>query len=199
MMRLSAMVEEYGIQAIAIGNGTASRETEKFVKMNHLPESCKVYVVSEDGASIYSASEVAREEFPDQDVTVRGAVSIGRRLMDPLSELVKIDPKSLGVGQYQYDVDQTWLRQELDETVEACVNKVGVNLNTASPYLLRYVSGLGPALSKSIVEYRDAKGGFASREELLELRRTLPAADQRHVGRMDYDQVFRVDRARPRC
>lgn len=182
MMRLSAMVEQYGIEAIAIGNGTASRETEKFVKMNHLPASCKVYVVSEDGASIYSASEVAREEFPDQDVTVRGAVSIGRRLMDPLSELVKIDPKSLGVGQYQYDVDQTALRQELDETVEACVNKVGVNLNTASPYLLRYVSGLGPSLSKSIVEYRDAKGGFSSREELLKVPRLGAKAYEQCAG-----------------
>ncbi|MBQ9185217.1 MAG: RNA-binding transcriptional accessory protein [Bacteroidales bacterium] len=182
MTRLGAMVEQYGIQAIAIGNGTASRETEKFVKMTHLPSSCKVYVVSEDGASIYSASEVAREEFPDQDVTVRGAVSIGRRLMDPLSELVKIDPKSLGVGQYQYDVDQTALRQELDETVEMCVNKVGVNLNTASPYLLRYVSGLGPALSKSIVEYRDAKGGFASREELLKVPRLGAKAYEQCAG-----------------
>lgn len=182
MTRLGAMVEQYGIQAIAIGNGTASRETEKFVKMTHLPESCKVYVVSEDGASIYSASEVAREEFPDQDVTVRGAISIGRRLMDPLSELVKIDPKSLGVGQYQYDVDQTALRQELDETVEACVNKVGVNLNTASPYLLRYVSGLGPSLSKSIVEYRDAKGGFSCREELLKVPRLGAKAYEQCAG-----------------
>lgn len=182
MTRLGAMVEQYGIQAIAIGNGTASRETEKFVKMTHLPASCKVYVVSEDGASIYSASEVAREEFPNEDVTVRGAVSIGRRLMDPLSELVKIDPKSLGVGQYQYDVDQNALKQELDETVEACVNKVGVNLNTASPYLLRYVSGLGPALSKSIVEYRDAKGGFNSREELLKVPRLGAKAYEQCAG-----------------
>ncbi len=182
MMRLQEMVAQYGIEAIAIGNGTASRETEKFVKMTHLPENCKVYVVSEDGASIYSASEVAREEFPEYDVTVRGAVSIGRRLMDPLSELVKIDPKSLGVGQYQYDVDQTALRQELDETVESCVNKVGVNLNTASPYLLRYVSGLGPSLSKSIVEFRDKKGGFSSREELLKVPRLGEKAYQQCAG-----------------
>ncbi|MBQ3997320.1 MAG: helix-hairpin-helix domain-containing protein, partial [Bacteroidales bacterium] len=144
---VSRMVQEYDIQAIAIGNGTASRETEDFIKRIPLPEGCKVYVVSEDGASIYSASEVAREEFPDEDVTVRGAVSIGRRLMDPLAELVKIDPKSLGVGQYQYDVDQNLLKEKLDNTVIICVNTVGVNLNTASSYLLSYVSGIGPALA----------------------------------------------------
>lgn len=182
MTRLSSMVEGYGIEVIAIGNGTASRETEKFVGMTHLPSSCKVYTVSEDGASIYSASEVAREEFPVEDVTVRGAVSIGRRLMDPLSELVKIDPKSLGVGQYQHDVDQGALRQELDETVEMCVNKVGVNLNTASSYLLRYVSGLGPSLSKSIVEYRDSHGGFASKEELLSVPRLGAKAFEQCAG-----------------
>ena len=140
---VSSMLEKYGIQAIAIGNGTASRETEDFIKRVPLPDGCKVFVVSEDGASIYSASDVAREEFPDEDVTVRGAVSIGRRLMDPLAELVKIDPKSLGVGQYQYDVDQALLKEKLDNTVEICVNTVGVNLNTASSYLLSYVSGIG--------------------------------------------------------
>lgn len=164
---IGGMVEKYGIQAIAIGNGTASRETEEFIKRVPLPEGCKVFVVSEDGASIYSASDVAREEFPDEDVTVRGAVSIGRRLMDPLAELVKIDPKSLGVGQYQYDVDQTLLKEKLDNTVESCVNTVGVNLNTASPYLLSYVSGIGPALAKGIVKARSDRGGFRSRQDLL--------------------------------
>lgn len=182
MMRISALVEQYGIQAIAIGNGTASRETEQFVKMTHLPPTCKVYVVSEDGASIYSASEVAREEFPDKDVTVRGAVSIGRRLMDPLSELVKIDPKSLGVGQYQYDVDQTALRDKLDETVEHCVNLVGVNLNTASPYLLQYVSGIGPVLARNIVSYRDTEGAFPSRDALLKVPRLGAKAYQQCAG-----------------
>lgn len=182
MMRISAIVEQYGIQAIAIGNGTASRETEQFVKMTHLPSTCKVYVVSEDGASIYSASEVAREEFPDKDVTVRGAVSIGRRLMDPLSELVKIDPKSLGVGQYQYDVDQTALREKLDETVEHCVNLVGVNLNTASPYLLQYVSGIGPVLARNIVSYRDSEGAFPSRDALLKVPRLGAKAYQQCAG-----------------
>lgn len=182
MMRISALVEQYGIQAIAIGNGTASRETEQFVKMTHLPSTCKVYVVSEDGASIYSASEVAREEFPDKDVTVRGAVSIGRRLMDPLSELVKIDPKSLGVGQYQYDVDQTALREKLDETVEHCVNLVGVNLNTASPYLLQYVSGIGPVLARNIVSYRDSEGAFPSRDALLKVPRLGAKAYQQCAG-----------------
>ena len=164
---IGGMVEKYGIQAIAIGNGTASRETEEFIKRVPLPDDCKVFVVSEDGASIYSASDVAREEFPDEDVTVRGAVSIGRRLMDPLAELVKIDPKSLGVGQYQYDVDQTLLKEKLDNTVESCVNTVGVNLNTASPYLLSYVSGIGPALAKGIVKARSDRGGFRSRQDLL--------------------------------
>lgn len=182
MMRISALVEQYGIQAIAIGNGTASRETEQFVKMTHLPSTCKVYVVSEDGASIYSASEVAREEFPDKDVTVRGAVSIGRRLMDPLSELVKIDPKSLGVGQYQYDVDQTALREKLDETVEHCVNLVGVNINTASPYLLQYVSGIGPVLARNIVSYRDSEGAFPSRDALLKVPRLGAKAYQQCAG-----------------
>ena len=151
---ISSMVEKYGTEVIAIGSGTAGRETEEFIKRVPLPQGVKVYMVSEDGASIYSASEIGREEFPDYDVTVRGAVSIGRRLMDPLAELVKIDPKSLGVGQYQHDVDQTLLKEKLDNTVESCVNSVGVNLNTASPYLLSYVSGIGPVLAANIVEYR---------------------------------------------
>lgn len=179
---VSSMLEKYGIQAIAIGNGTASRETEEFIKRVPLPEGCKVFVVSEDGASIYSASDVAREEFPDEDVTVRGAVSIGRRLMDPLAELVKIDPKSLGVGQYQYDVDQALLKEKLDNTVESCVNTVGVNLNTASTYLLSYVSGIGPALAKSIVKTRSDMGGFRSRKELLKVPRLGEKAFEQCAG-----------------
>ena len=168
---VSAMVQKYGIEVIAIGNGTASRETEEFIKRVPLPKGVKVYTVSEDGASIYSASDVARAEFPDYDVTVRGAVSIGRRLMDPLAELVKIDPKSLGVGQYQHDVDQSLLKETLDNTVESCVNSVGVNLNTASSYLLSYVSGIGPALAENIVEYRSENGPYSSRRDLLKVRR----------------------------
>lgn len=168
---ISGLIEKYQVEVIAIGNGTAGRETEEFVKRVPKPEGCRVFSVSEDGASIYSASEVAREEFPDQDVTVRGAVSIGRRLMDPLAELVKIDPKSLGVGQYQHDVDQILLREKLDNTVESCVNSVGVNLNTASPYLLQYVSGIGPSLAGSIVEYRTENGAYSSRKELLNVKR----------------------------
>ncbi|MBO4816783.1 MAG: RNA-binding transcriptional accessory protein [Bacteroidales bacterium] len=179
---VSRMVQDYDIQAIAIGNGTASRETEDFIKRIPLPEGCKVYVVSEDGASIYSASEVAREEFPDEDVTVRGAVSIGRRLMDPLAELVKIDPKSLGVGQYQYDVDQNLLKEKLDNTVIICVNTVGVNLNTASSYLLSYVSGIGPALASSIVKYRAASGGFESRADLMSVPRLGAKAFEQCAG-----------------
>jgi len=171
IMAVSDMVEEYKIEAIAIGNGTASRETEDFVKRVGLDDNVKVYTVSEDGASIYSASEVAREEFPNEDVTVRGAVSIGRRLMDPLAELVKIDPKSLGVGQYQHDVDQNLLKEKLSDVVLICVNSVGVNLNTASPYLLSYVSGIGPALAANIIEYRKENGGFKSREELKKVPR----------------------------
>jgi hypothetical protein len=165
------MLKDYQIQAIAIGNGTASRETESFIHMINLPLGCKVFVVSEDGASIYSASEAARQEFPDEDVTVRGAVSIGRRLMDPLAELVKIDPKSLGIGQYQYDVDQKLLKEKLDNTVISCVNAVGVNLNTSSTYLLQYVSGIGAALASSIVQYRTSNGGFSSKKELLKVPR----------------------------
>ena len=176
------LLEKYDIQAIAIGNGTASRETEDFVRKLSLPEGCKVWTVSEDGASIYSASEVARKEFPDEDVTVRGAVSIGRRLMDPLAELVKIDPKNLGVGQYQHDVDQTLLREKLDNTVESCVNSVGVNLNTASPYLLAYVSGIGPSLAENIVAYRNAEGSFKSRAELRKVPRLGAKAFEQCAG-----------------
>lgn len=179
---ISSMLEDYGIQAIAIGNGTASRETEEFIKRVPLPDGCKVFVVSEDGASIYSASDVAREEFPDEDVTVRGAVSIGRRLMDPLAELVKIDPKSLGVGQYQYDVDQSLLKEKLDNTVESCVNTVGVNLNTASSYLLSYVSGIGPALASAIVKARSDKGGFRSRKDLMSVPRLGEKAFEQCAG-----------------
>lgn len=168
---VSRMIEKYGIEVIAIGSGTAGRETEEFIKRVPKPEGVKTYMVSEDGASIYSASDVARAEFPDYDVTVRGAVSIGRRLMDPLAELVKIDPKSLGVGQYQHDVDQNLLKEKLDNTVESCVNSVGVNLNTASPYLLSYVSGIGPALASGIVEYRSTNGAFRSRKELTKVKR----------------------------
>lgn len=168
---VSAMVQKYGVEVIAIGNGTASRETEDFIKRVPLPSGVRVFTVSEDGASIYSASEVARAEFPDHDVTVRGAVSIGRRLMDPLAELVKIDPKSLGVGQYQHDVDQGLLKEKLDNTVESCVNSVGVNLNTASSYLLSYVSGIGPSLAENIVEYRSENGAYTSRNQLLKVKR----------------------------
>lgn len=166
LQRLEALINDFGIEAIAVGNGTASRETMDFLNRIDMPQNCKVWSVSEDGASIYSASEVARKEMPDEDVTVRGAVSIGRRLMDPLAELVKIDPKNLGIGQYQHDVDQTLLREKLDNTIEACVNSVGVNLNTASPYLLAYVAGIGKTLAESILDYRSENGAFKSRESL---------------------------------
>ena len=179
---VSALVQKYSIEVIAIGNGTAGRETEEFVKRVPLPQGVRIFTVSEDGASIYSASEVAREEFPDHDVTVRGAVSIGRRLMDPLAELVKIDPKSLGVGQYQHDVDQSLLKETLDNTVESCVNNVGVNLNTASSYLLSYVSGIGPALAENIVEYRAEHGPYASRKELLKVKRLGDKAFEQCAG-----------------
>ena len=179
---VSAMVQKYGIEVIAIGNGTASRETEEFIKRVPLPQGVRVFTVSEDGASIYSASEVARAEFPEYDVTVRGAVSIGRRLMDPLAELVKIDPKSLGVGQYQHDVDQGLLKEKLDNTVESCVNSVGVNLNTASSYLLSYVSGIGPALAENIVEYRSEHGAYKSRKELLKVKRLGDKAFEQCAG-----------------
>jgi uncharacterized protein len=188
------MVKKYQIEAISIGNGTASRETEHFIKdaiagrynidasskvLDHQPQ---VFVVSESGASVYSASKIARDEFPDEDVTVRGAVSIGRRLMDPLAELVKIDPKSIGVGQYQHDVDQTKLKHSLDQTVESCVNAVGVDLNTASQHLLTYVSGLGPVLAKNIVEYRKENGAFTSRAQLKKVPRLGPSAFQQCAG-----------------
>lgn len=184
--RVSEMALKYGIEAIAIGNGTASRETEAFVKRLALKQAdgkpVPVFVVSEDGASVYSASKIAREEFPDKDVTVRGAVSIGRRLMDPLAELVKLDPKSIGVGQYQHDVDPTKLKRSLDMTVESCVNSVGINLNTASKHLLTYVSGLGPVLAQNIVDYRKANGAFTRRSQLLKVPRLGHAAYEQCAG-----------------
>ena len=206
-VHIQQMIQDYHIEAIAIGNGTASRETRAFVEevvfsrneergtrnenssnaiSNLAPRSSllapRLFVVSEDGASVYSASKTAREEFPDEDVTVRGAVSIGRRLMDPLAELVKIDPKSIGVGQYQHDVDQTKLKQQLDQTVMSCVNSVGVNLNTASSHLLQYVSGLGPALAQNIVDYRKENGAFTSRAQLKKVPRLGPAAFEQCAG-----------------
>lgn len=180
--KLVKLVEQYKIEAIAIGNGTASRETEQFVTSQRYDREVQVFVVSEDGASIYSASKTAREEFPDYDVTVRGAVSIGRRLMDPLAELVKIDAKSIGVGQYQHDVDQTKLKAALDQTVESCVNLVGVNVNTASKHLLTYVSGLGPTLAQNIVDYRTANGPFESRKQLLKVPRMGAKAYEQCAG-----------------
>lgn len=180
--QVEKMVKRFNIEAIAIGNGTASRETTAFIKSLHFNHDVKQFVVSEDGASVYSASKTAREEFPDEDVTVRGAVSIGRRLMDPLAELVKIDPKSIGVGQYQHDVDQTKLKKSLDLTVESCVNTVGVNLNTASQHLLTYVSGLGPTLAKNIVEYRKENGAFTSRAQLKKVSRLGPSAFEQCAG-----------------
>lgn len=182
------MLRKYHIEAIAIGNGTASRETREFIDgcvakaKTSFGKDIKVFVVSEDGASVYSTSKVARDEFPNEDVTVRGAVSIGRRLMDPLAELVKIDPKSIGVGQYQHDVDQTKLKHSLDRTVESCVNTVGVNLNTASQHLLTYVSGLGPTLAKNIVDYRKENGAFTSRAQLKKVPRLGPSAYQQCAG-----------------
>ncbi len=194
-VHVQQMIDTYQIEAIAIGNGTASRETRQFVEeaLDSWPladrrepkagsQKPQVFVVSENGASVYSASKVARDEFPDEDVTVRGAVSIGRRLMDPLAELVKIDPKSIGVGQYQHDVDQTKLKHQLDQTVESCVNLVGVNVNTASSHLLQYVSGLGPTLAKNIVDYRREHGPFASRAQLKKVPRLGPAAYQQCAG-----------------
>ena len=179
MLQFRDVAEKYGVEAIAVGNGTASRETADILKETG---SASVYVVSEDGASIYSASKIAREEFPDEDVTVRGAVSIGRRLMDPLAELVKIDPKSIGVGQYQHDVDQSKLKKSLDQTVESCVNLVGVNLNTASQHLLTYVSGLGPTLAQNIVDYRRENGAFTSRAQLKKVPRLGPSAYEQCAG-----------------
>ncbi|MBO5887156.1 MAG: RNA-binding transcriptional accessory protein [Bacteroidaceae bacterium] len=182
MQTVQNLVEKYNIQAISIGNGTAGRETEDFVRHLDLSDSIEIYSVSEDGASIYSASEIAREEFPNEDVTVRGAVSIGRRLMDPLAELVKIDPSSIGVGQYQKDVNQTALRKSLEETVVNCVNRVGVNLNTASKWLLTYVSGLGPSLAQNIVRYRRENGPFRSRKELMKVPRLGAKAFEQSAG-----------------
>lgn len=179
--KVASLVEQYHIEAIAIGNGTAGRETDEMVRALHLKD-VDVFLVSEDGASVYSASKLAREEFPDYDVTVRGAVSIGRRLADPLAELVKIDPKAIGVGQYQHDVDQGELKKALDLTVESCVNTVGVNLNTASKHLLTYVSGLGPALAQNIVDYRAANGPFHSRRELLKVPRLGAKAYEQCAG-----------------
>ncbi len=202
IMAVADMIEKYGVEVIAIGNGTASRETEDFIKRVGIPEEVKVYTVSEDGASIYSASEVARKEFPDEDVTVRGAVSIGRRLMDPLAELVKIDPKSLGVGQYQHDVDQGLLREKLDNTVIICVNSVGVNLNTASPYLLSYVSGIGPSLASNIVAYRSANGGFTSRSQLRKVPKLGPKAFEQCAGFLriqDADNPLDNSAVHPEC
>lgn len=180
--KLVKFVEQYKIEAIAIGNGTASRETERFVTSQRYDREVQVFVVSEDGASIYSASKIARDEFPEYDVTVRGAVSIGRRLMDPLAELVKIDAKSIGVGQYQHDVDQSKLKASLDQTVESCVNLVGVNVNTASKHLLTYVSGLGPTLAQNIVDYRTENGAFHSRKELLKVPRMGAKAFEQCAG-----------------
>ena len=182
MAKLGQLVEAYAIDAIAIGNGTASRETEQFVSSTHFRRDLQVFVVSENGASVYSASKLAREEFPEYDVTVRGAVSIGRRLMDPLAELVKIDPKSIGVGQYQHDVDQAALKRSLDQTVESCVNRVGVDVNTASKQLLTYISGLGPTLAQNIVTYRSEKGPFRNRRELLKVPRMGEKAFELSAG-----------------
>ena len=182
MLTVNKLIEKYRIQAVSIGNGTAGRETEDFINHLELPEGTEVYSVSEDGASIYSASEVAREEFPNEDVTVRGAVSIARRLMDPLAELVKIDPSSIGVGQYQKDVNQSALKKSLDQTVVNCVNRVGVNLNTASKFLLTYVSGLGPVLAQNIIDYRKQNGAFRTRRELLKVPRMGAKAFEQCAG-----------------
>jgi len=189
MKKIDSMVETYKIEAIAIGNGTASRETEALIKHIRFSRDIKVFVVSEDGASVYSASSIAREEFPEYDVTVRGAVSIGRRLMDPLAELVKIDPKSIGVGQYQHDVDQNKLKGKLDQVVESCVNMVGVNLNTSSKHILTYISGLGPQLAQNIVDYRKENGAFKSRSELLKVKRMGEKAFQQAAGFLRIDNA----------
>ena len=180
--KIQTLTESYKIDAIALGNGTASRETERFLKKIRYRRDVNVYVVSENGASIYSASKIARDEFPDKDVTVRGAVSIGRRLLDPLAELVKIDPKSIGVGQYQHDVDQTRLKEALDFTVQSCVNSVGVNVNTASKELLTYIAGLGPTLAQNIVDYRAANGHFTSRQQLLKVPKLGPKTFEQAAG-----------------
>lgn len=185
--KVAALVAAYNIEAIAIGNGTASRETEDFISNIRYDRKVQVFVVSENGASIYSASKIARDEFPEYDVTVRGAISIGRRLMDPLAELVKIDPKSIGVGQYQHDVDQPLLKKSLDQTVENCVNLVGVNVNTASKHLLTYISGLGPSLAENIVSYRLEKGAFTSRDELKKVPRLGAKAFEQCAGFLRID------------
>lgn len=190
--KVSYLVEAYKVEAIAVGNGTASRETERFLSNMRFPHKVQVFVVNESGASIYSASKVAREEFPDKDVTVRGAVSIGRRLIDPLAELVKIDPKSIGVGQYQHDVDQSKLKNALDYTIESCVNSVGVNLNTASVQLLSYVSGIGPLLAKNIVDYRAENGDFKSRQTLKKVPRMGDKAFQQCAGFLRIPQAENV-------
>lgn len=179
---VKSLIDRYNIGAIAIGSGTASRETRSFIDSLALPEAIKVFIVDESGASIYSASEVARQEFPDQDITVRGAVSIGRRLLDPLAELIKIDPRSIGVGQYQHDVNQSRLKQSLDMTVTSCVNSVGVDINTASPQLLTYISGIGPSLARAIIDYRDANGQFTSRAQLLKVPRLGAKAYEQCAG-----------------
>jgi uncharacterized protein len=179
---LRNLVEKFDVEAIAIGNGTAGRETESFVRYIPFKHPVTIVMVNESGASVYSASEIARQEFPDYDVTVRGAISIGRRLMDPLAELVKIDPKSIGVGQYQHDVNQQWLQKRLQEVVESCVNRVGVELNTASAALLSFVSGVGPALAKNIVEYRNANGAFTNREGLKKVSRFGDKAFEQAAG-----------------
>ena len=184
MKKIAHLVEQYAIEAIAIGNGTAGRETEQFIQSIHFDRQVQVFVVSENGASIYSASKIAREEFPEYDVTVRGAVSLGRRLMDPLAELVKLDPKSIGVGQYQYDVDQSALKKALDQTVENAVNKVGVNVNTASKYLLTYVSGIGPQLAENIVSFRAQNGPFKSRKALLNVPKMGTKSFEQSAGFM---------------
>ncbi|CAG1771596.1 partial Protein YhgF, partial [uncultured bacterium] len=180
--KITSLCERFDVETVAIGNGTAGRETEAFVRKLNLPDRIQIVMVNESGASVYSASDVAREEFPDQDVTVRGAVSIGRRLMDPLAELVKIEPKSIGVGQYQHDVDQGVLKRSLDDVVISCVNLVGVEVNTASKQLLMYVSGLGPQLGKNIVEYRNEHGPFRSREDLKKVSKLGPRAFEQAAG-----------------
>jgi uncharacterized protein len=182
MKKISSLADAHKIEAIAIGNGTASRETEQFIKRIQFKNPMQVFVVSEAGASIYSASKIARDEFPNYDVTVRGAVSIGRRLQDPLAELVKIDAKSIGVGQYQHDVDQTKLKSSLDNSVELCVNSVGVNINTASVPLLSYVSGIGPRLAENLVNYREENGPFSSREEIKNIPRLGGKAFEQAAG-----------------
>jgi uncharacterized protein len=184
------LVSAYKIEAIAIGNGTAGRDTEQFIKYLKFDRDLTLFSVNEDGASVYSASKVARDEFPEYDVTVRGAVSIGRRLMDPLAELVKIEPKSIGVGQYQHDVDQKMLQENLDRVVESCVNLVGVNVNTASKHLLNYISGLGPQLAQNIVDFRRENGNFESRKQLMNVPRMCAKAFEQSAGFLRIHQAI---------